>query len=110
MAGTSVGSPDTSATSSSPAPAARLKALELTFGGESWAEIYDARGMRLFFGFGHTGTTQALTGVPPFRFVLGNVPAVALSLGGAGVSLPEAEPGARVHFTLNGTGIVAGVR
>ena len=93
-----------------PAPAPRLKTLELSFSGESWVEIYDARGMRLFFGFGRTGTTQSLNGAPPFRFVLGNVPAVALSLGGAGVSLPEADPGARVHFTLNAAGTVAGVR
>jgi cytoskeleton protein RodZ len=95
-----------------PAPvlAPRLKTLELTFSGESWVEIYDARGMRLFFGFGHTGTTQTLNGAPPFRFVLGNVPGVALSLGGAGVSLPEANAGARVHFTLNAAGNVAGVR
>jgi len=86
------------------------RALELVFSGECWVEVYDARGMRLFFGFGHAGTTQALNGVPPFRFVLGNVPAVALSLEGAGVSLPEAAPGARVRFTLDAAGIVAGVR
>jgi len=92
------------------APAPRLKTLELSFSGESWVEIYDARGMRLFFGFGHAGTTQTLSGAPPFRFVLGNVPGVALSLGGAGVSLPETAPGARVHFTLNAAGAVAGVR
>ena len=91
-------------------PAPRLQTLELSFSGESWVEIYDARGMRLSFGFGHAGTTQTLNGAPPFRFVLGNVPAVALSLGGAGVSLPETDPGARVHFTLNSSGIVAGVR
>ncbi len=93
-----------------PTLAPRLKTLELSFSGESWVEIYDARGMRLSFGFGHAGTTQTLTGTPPFRFVLGNVPAVALSLDGAGVSLPETEAGARVHFTLNSSGIVAGMR
>lgn len=103
-------SPSAATTPPAPTPAPRLKTLELSFSGESWVEIYDARGMRLFFGFGHTGTTQSLNGAPPFRFVLGNVPAVALSLGGAGVSLPEADPNARVHFTLNAAGTVAGVR
>lgn len=93
-----------------PAPAPRLKTLEVSFSGESWVEIYDARGMRLFFGFGHAGTTQTLDGAPPFRFVLGNVPAVALSLGGSGVALPVTEPNARVHFTLDSSGTVAGVR
>jgi len=93
------------------APASQTRrALELVFSGESWVEVYDARGYRLFFGFGHAGTTQALNGVPPFRFVLGNVPGVAVSLAGAGVSLPEAPPGARVRFTLDAAGNVAGVR
>ena len=92
-------------------PAAQpRRALELVFSGESWVEVYDARGYRLFFGFGHAGTTQALNGVPPFRFVLGNVPGVAVSLAGAGVTLPEAAPGARVRFTLDAAGNVAGVR
>jgi cytoskeleton protein RodZ len=86
------------------------RALELAFSGECWLEIYDARGVRLFFGFGHAGTTQNLSGVPPFRFVLGNVPAAALSLEGAGVRLPDAAPDARVHFTLDAAGLVAGVK
>ncbi|MGH8254146.1 MAG: helix-turn-helix domain-containing protein [Steroidobacteraceae bacterium] len=102
--------PATSTSASAAVSAASLKPLELSLSGESWVEIYDARGMRLFFGFAHSGTTQTLNGAPPFRFVLGNVPAVALSLGGAGVSLPEAAPGARVHFTLDASGVVAGVR
>ncbi len=84
--------------------------LLLTFGGECWAEIYDARGMRLFFGFGHAGTTQELSGVPPFRFVLGNAAAVAVTIEGAAVGLPPAVPGVRVRFSLNGNGVVAGVR
>ena len=84
--------------------------LQLSFNGECWVELYDARGLRLFFGFGHAGTTQELSGAPPFRFVLGNVDAVALSAEGAAVSLPPAAPGARVRFTLNAAGAVTGVR
>ncbi len=101
---------DAAAAAPSPAVAQPRRALEMAFSGECWVEVYDARGVRLFFGFGHAGTTQALSGVPPFRFVLGNVPAVALSLEGAGVGLPEAAPGARVRFTLSGAGLVAGVK
>jgi cytoskeleton protein RodZ len=83
--------------------------LQLQFSGECWVELYDARGFRLFFGFGHAGTTQDLAGVPPFRFVLGNGGAVSVSFEGASVALPETTPGARVRFLLNANGTLAGV-
>ncbi len=83
--------------------------LALTFSGECWVEIYDARGMRLFFGFGHAGSTHELSGAPPFRLVLGNAEAAAVSVEGAPVSLPPALPGSRVRFLLNADGVVAGV-
>ena len=86
------------------------KSVQLTFSGESWAEVYDARGWRLFFGFGHAGTTQDLSGVPPFRLVLGNVEAVAVAIEGTPVELPAAAPGARLRVSLKGDGVVAGVR
>jgi len=84
--------------------------LQVTFNGECWAEIYDARGMRLFFGFGHAGSTQALSGVAPFRLVLGNVDAVAVAVEGTPVALPSAQPGARLRVSLNGNGAIASVR
>jgi cytoskeleton protein RodZ len=110
--------PAASSTAAAPASAAATEVqaaplprrhLQLQFNGECWAELYDARGFRLFFGFGHAGTTQDLAGVPPFRFVLGNAAAVAVSIEGTPVALPETAPGARVRFMLNASGVVAGV-
>ena len=114
-AGTPVAAPATTPAAAAPAtetPPAMLvrRHLQLSFNGECWVELYDARGLRLFFGFGHAGTTQELSGAPPFRLVLGNVDAVALTVEGSAVSLPPAEPGSRVRFTLNAGGIVTGVR
>ncbi|MDE2220723.1 MAG: DUF4115 domain-containing protein [Gammaproteobacteria bacterium] len=91
-----------------PAPLPR-RHLQLQFSGECWVELYDARGFRLFFGFGHAGSTQELVGVPPFRFVLGNAAAVAVNFEGAPLALPETAPGARVRFQVNASGVVAGV-
>jgi cytoskeleton protein RodZ len=85
------------------------KRVQLRFNGECWAEVYDARGWRLFFGFGHAGTTQDLSGVPPFRLVLGNVEAVAVTMEGTPVELPAAAPGARLRVSLKGDGVVANV-
>ncbi len=78
--------------------------LQLAFSGECWAEVYDARGWRLFFGFGHAGTAQELVGVPPFRVVLANVESVTLAIEGKPVRLPASVPGERVRITLGAGG------
>jgi cytoskeleton protein RodZ len=82
------------------------KHLEMRVNDESWVEAYDARGMRLQFGFAHAGATLAMTGTPPFRLVLGNAGAVEISLEGAAVRLPEAAPGARLRVSISGKGVV----
>ena len=88
----------------------RRRHLQLTFSTESWAEIYDARGVRLYFGFGHTGASQVMTGVAPFRVVLANVAATALSFEGAPVSLPATPAGTRLHIVVNGSGVATTAR
>jgi cytoskeleton protein RodZ len=80
------------------------RTLQLSFTGECWAEIYDARGWRLFFGFGHAGTAQELNGVPPFRLVLGNTEAITVAIEGNAVSLPASVPNQRVRVLLSADG------
>ena len=114
-AGTVAGAAGAAVPSAAPAAdpsvqSARRRHLQVSFNGECWAEVYDARGARLYFGFGHAGTSQVLVGVAPFRLVLGNVAAVAVSVEGANVALPAAQPGARLRVSLNGNGAVASVR
>jgi cytoskeleton protein RodZ len=87
-----------------PEPVAGRRKLQLSFTGECWAEIYDARGWRLFFGFGHAGTAQELSGVAPFRLVLGHGEAVSLAMDGSAVSLPAGPPGQRVRILLGANG------
>jgi len=79
--------------------------LQLSFTGECWAEIYDARGWRLFFGFGHAGTAQELNGVPPFRLVLGNTEAITVAIEGNTVSLPAGVPNQRVRILVSADGV-----
>jgi cytoskeleton protein RodZ len=97
------------AASSAP-PVLVRRHLALAFSGECWVEVYDVRGARLFFGFGHADSTQAFEVAAPFRVVLGNVAAVAMDLEGAAVSLPAAAPGARVRFSVDADGHVFGVQ
>jgi cytoskeleton protein RodZ len=81
----------------------------VTFNGECWAEVYDARGFRLFFGFGHTGSAQELNGVAPFRLVLGNGEAVTVAIEGTAVSLPASAPGERVRILVSDGGTVTAI-
>ncbi|HEV7432469.1 MAG TPA: DUF4115 domain-containing protein, partial [Steroidobacteraceae bacterium] len=92
------------ATDIKPQGLAGRRTLQLAFTGESWAEIYDARGVRLFFGFGHAGTSQELNGLPPFRLVLGNGPAVAVAIEGTQVTLPASVPGQRMRILVGADG------
>ena len=90
-----------------PAPAlAGHRRVRMAFSGECWAEVYDARGFRLFFGFGHAGTAQELHGVPPFRMVLANVEAVSVAVEDVAVRLPASAPGERVRIMLGANGTV----
>lgn len=84
--------------------------VSLTFTGDCWAEVYDARGMRLYFGFGHSGTSQELVGAPPFRVVLGNVEAVSVAMEGASVPLPATAPGEKLRISLAANGAVTARR
>jgi cytoskeleton protein RodZ len=38
---------------------------------DSWVEVYDMAGKRLFFNLAKAGQTLALSGTPPFRVILG---------------------------------------
>ena len=80
---------------------APMLGLELSFAQESWAEIVDARGERLFYGLGRAGRRATLSGEPPISVLLGNADGVQLSVDGDDYPIPS---GARqrelARFTL----------
>src|SRR5262245_18995797 len=59
-------------TSDDDAVASLVVPLEITFEQESWAEVTDARGERIYYGLGTAGKHAQLRGEPPFAVVLGN--------------------------------------
>ena len=84
---------------------ARIADLKLNFSEDSWAEVYDAHGARLYYDVGSGGSSTAVSGVPPLRIVLGNPAGVALQLDGRPVSIPDgAERDVTVEFEVNRTG------
>ncbi|HEY4212826.1 MAG TPA: RodZ domain-containing protein [Steroidobacteraceae bacterium] len=61
--------------------------LTLRFSAESWAEVYDANGDRLFYDIGPADSVKTFKGTPPMRVVLGNAPGVAVEVNGHATSL-----------------------
>jgi len=75
--------------------------LDVTFDSESWAEIIDARGQRLFFELGTTGRHAVLRGEPPVAVTFGNGDAVRLIVDGERYAIPtQGRQGKLVRFTI----------
>jgi cytoskeleton protein RodZ len=78
--------------------------LVLRFTGESWAEVRDARGDRLYYDLGTNGSRRSLYGLPPFEIRLGNYQDVSVEMDGHARTIPaDAVRGHTAHFTLDPT-------
>lgn len=56
--------------------------VRLFYRAESWTEIVDATGTRLYFDLARTGSVVEVEGAPPFSVFLGNSPAVDIEVDG----------------------------
>jgi cytoskeleton protein RodZ len=75
--------------------------LRLQFSADSWIEIYDATGARLLFDYRTADTARTVTGVPPFKVLLGNYTGVELTLDGQPVAVTErSRYGATARFRV----------
>ncbi|ALP53619.1 hypothetical protein Tel_11015 [Candidatus Tenderia electrophaga] len=70
------------APSEPPAAAPVLDSVQLSFTEDSWVEIEDARGERLFVDLARAGQTTRVQGEAPFEILLGNAPAVTIEYNG----------------------------
>ena len=71
---------DTEVVLSEPVP--ELSTLVLSFADDSWVEINDAQGTRLYMDVAKAGQTKTVTGEPPFKMLFGNAAAVTLEYDG----------------------------
>ena len=77
--------------------------LTVSFSGDSWTEITDANGRRLFFGLGSDGRTVNLSGEAPFNVLFGNAANVTLQVNGESFEIPAASRrGRTARLTING--------
>ena len=90
-------------------PRATRLVLELT--NESWVEVYDARGERLFYDVAGAGSVQSIEGRPPLRVVLGNAAAVDVQVDGERREIPpNAMDGEGARFVVNRSGTLSRAR
>jgi len=76
--------------------------LDITFEQESWAEVTDARGERIYYGLGTVGKHAQLRGAPPFAVVLGNASGVKIVVDGEDFAIPaKGKPGEYARFSVN---------
>lgn len=74
--------------------------LSITYSGDSWTEISDAKGRRLFFDLGKAGRTVNLSGEAPFNVLFGDAANVSLKLNDAVFELPRADRRGTVRLTI----------
>ncbi len=74
--------------------------VSITYSGDSWTEISDANGRRLFFDLGKAGRTVNLSGEAPFNVLFGDAANVSLSRNGADFELPPADRRGTVRLTI----------
>jgi cytoskeleton protein RodZ len=80
----SSGASDEAAQPATPPPAqsAPEVTLDLSLHADSWVEVYDASGERLYYDLGHAGSTVHVRGAAPLRVFLGDSPAVDVTVDG----------------------------
>jgi cytoskeleton protein RodZ len=89
----------------SPAREIRLR-LELT--NDSWVEVYDSGGQRLFYDVATGGSVQSVSGRGPLRVVLENAAGVAVEVDGQPREIPAgAVDGERARFVVNRAGTLS---
>lgn len=75
--------------------------VEMSFSQDSWAEVTDANGQRLFYGLGRAGARSRFSSEAPISFLLGNADGVALAVDGAPYPVPrEGRQGNLARFVV----------
>jgi cytoskeleton protein RodZ len=101
----------TAATAAAETPRARTIDVTLKFAADSWVEVYDANGARLFYDIGSADSSRKLTGTPPLRVVLGNAPGVTLDVNGKPAAVPaSAVRDDSAQFLINRSGRIVRTR
>jgi cytoskeleton protein RodZ len=85
--------------------------LQLELTSDSWVEVYDSRGDRLFYDVASAGSVQSVSGRGPLRVVLGNAAGVTVAVDGQPREIPaNAADGEGARFVVNRSGALSRAR
>lgn len=92
---------------SAPPVAGERARLRLAAREDSWVQVVDATGRRLYFGTLRRDNSVSLNGASPLRVLLGRADATSVELAGRPVTVPSSIIfNATAHFTIDATGQV----
>jgi cytoskeleton protein RodZ len=90
---------------------ARDTSLRLELGSDSWVEVYNSRGERLFYDVASAGTVHSVDGRAPLRVVLGNAAGAIVEVDGERREIPaNAADGEGARFNVNRSGSLTRAR
>ncbi len=90
---------------SAPPVAGEQARLRLAAREDSWVQVVDATGRRLYFGTLRRDNSVSLNGASPLRVLLGRADATSVELAGRPVTVPSSIIfNATAHFTIDATG------
>jgi hypothetical protein len=82
--------------------------VTLRYSSDSWTEVYDSSGARLFYDVGAANSVRTVVGTPPLRVVLGNAAGVAVEYNGHNAPISKlSQPDGSAQFYINRSGRVA---
>lgn len=81
--------------------------VTLRYSADSWTEVYDSTGARLFYDVGTANSVKTVVGTPPLRVVLGNASGVSVEYNGHGKPIAKlSRPDGSVQFSITRSGEV----
>jgi cytoskeleton protein RodZ len=90
-----------------PVPGLGHARLRLSFSADSWVEVHDASGRRLFAGRGHANSVKTIAGAAPMRVYLGFASGVQLEVNSRVVAIgPQFVAGDVAHFQAGADGVL----
>jgi len=98
---------DSVAAAAEPVPGLGHARLRLSFSADSWVEVHDASGRRLFAGRGHANSVKTIAGAAPMKVYLGFASGVQLEVNNRVVAIgPQFVAGDVAHFEAGADGVL----
>ena len=81
--------------------------LRLSFSADSWVDVHDAAGRRVFAGNGRANSVKTIAGVAPMRVYLGSASGVQLEINNRAVAIgPQFWAGDVARFEAGADGVL----